>query len=1507
MIRKEDVSDIQPLTPMQEGMLFHHLLGDVPSAYHEILRIRFARADIPRLMQAWEQLVCRYDALRRVFVADRAKTPVQMVLCSISPDMAEEDFSGLPPEKREAVLLEKISGLRRQSFSLEEKPPFFLRFFSMGELGCEMILVFHHMLLDGWSLGLVLEDLFALYRGETVESLPAVPDMRHYHGWRARCDDAAAKAYWGTRLEGWERGPDLPFLKERGKAGHPFRPEVLPLNFTAQETAAFKALAARLEVTPSALVEGIWRVLLHRYTGDTDGVFGRVSAGRPPEVPGMERMAGLFIQTLPVRVVMDGDKPFSELCRELLDDAFRAQEHGHLSLAEIGAGSGGSTSLFSHILIFENFPSPGSAEALEAASGLALKSATFEEHSSYDLEVVIHPEPVLDIAFRFNAARLDAAAVKRMAAHFERALRAVLENPFQAAGHIQILDPEEWRAVLPPITKVAESPPLLTKRLVRVADKHPEKPLVLCGDQTLTAADFTDKARQAAAGLIHLGVRPGDGVGIAMKRSENLPAAIFGVLFAGAFWVPMDPSHPAKRNAYIRENSQCRCVVGDENSPGVKAFSSLLDQGLAPVREWDRQSPAYRIYTSGSTGLPKGVDVSRDNLAVFAENPGPVFGFSEQDRILAQTTVTFDISILEMVVAPALGVSVAMADDAAYRDPEALMELIQEKGVRIVQMTPSFLKLMMDVHENGRPFPPHLRRVLAGGEQLPDSLAKRLQALRHSSAGPGSGLEIINVYGPTESTIWSTAWKLPEHPLPEGAVSVGRPLAGESVFLLSRQGQPAPLEAVGEIVVAGRGVALGYHGLPEKNAQKFRENPFAQGRLYYTGDLGRRRSDGLLVCLGRMDEQVKIRGNRVEPEEVAAVFMTHPGVRDAVAGAVEMAGEKSLCCWLVPRGTVAPDDLREYGRRHLPEAMVPDFFVTVDAIPLNPSGKADKKRLPLPDGGCEQTGGEKMAPRETRLAAIWQEVLGIRPDSRESSFFAIGGHSLKAIQLVSRIRKHMGVNCTIRDVFAAPTLGAQALLLEKREAGDKDAFVSAPADADLPLSPGQLRMWLMEARGTQPGAYNTAGLFLLEGSPDAAAFGKAMTLMVQRHESLRTLYSFKGGQPGQHIASPFAVEIIPEPVPLPNDPDPGAEAEALRDMANTEACRSFDLAAGPLFRIRWMTLPSREGRERAGLILVFHHIASDGWSDGILAREISRACEAYAADSSPDLSALPLRYRDYAYTLDQWLSSREAAACQAFWRQRLAGVKPLDLPLDFSRPRRRQNQGGRHILQTADGMGRQMEEGARALGISLFQLLLGATALLLFNRSGETDFVVGTPSAGRWHRDLEPLVGFFLNMVPIRICFEETITGKALLETAARCALEALSMERYPFERMVADAGLAEDPGRHPLFDVMLIVHNQEPARFALPDCSVQEMALPQPGCRFDLDFEWHTTGGGWGFLDYDAALFTPETAAAMGADFLRAGLWLLENPESPVNLFFGHHGNENFAAGVMAPLSEDF
>jgi len=1507
MIRKEDVSDIQPLTPMQEGMLFHHLLGDVPTAYHEMLRIRFARAEIPRLMRAWEQLVCRYDALRRVFVADRAKTPVQMVLRCLSPDMEEEDLSALPREKREAVLLEKISGLCRQNFSLEEKPPFFLRFFSMGELGCEMILVFHHILLDGWSLGLVLEDLFALYRGEAVESLPAVPDMRHYHGWRARCDDAAAKAYWDSRLKGWEGSADLPFFKESGKDGHPFRPEVLPLNFTAQETEKFKALAARLEVTLSALVEGIWRVLLHRYTGDTDAVFGRVSAGRPPEVPGMERMAGLFIQTLPVRLVMDGDKPFSELCRELLDDAFRAQEHGHLSLAEIGAGSGGSASFFSHILVFENFPSPGSAEALEATSGLALKSTTFEEHSSYDLEVVVHPEPALDIAFRFNSARLGAATVQRMAAHFERALRAVLENPFQAAGHIQILDPDEWQAVLPPIPEIPEASPLLTKRLVRVAEKHPEKPLLCCGDQTLTAADFTNRARQAAAGLINLGVRPGDGVGIAMKRSKNLPAAIFGVLFAGAFWVPMDPSHPVKRNAYIRENSQCRCVVGDENGPGIKAFSSLLDQGLAPVRDWDRQSPAYRIYTSGSTGLPKGVDVSRDNLAVFAENPGPAFGFSEQDRILAQTTVTFDISILEMVVAPALGVSVAMADDAACRDPETLMELIHKKNVRIIQMTPSFLKLMMDVHEDGRPFPPHLRRILVGGEQLPDSLAKRLQALRHSNPGPGAELEIINVYGPTESTIWSTAWKLPEQPLPEGAMSVGRPLAGESVYLLSRQGQPAPLEAVGEIVVAGRGVARGYHALAEKNAAKFRENPFEPGRVYYTGDLGRRRTDGLLVCLGRMDEQVKIRGNRVEPEEVAAVFLTHPGVHDAVAGTVKSAGEKALCCWFIPQGAVSTDDLREYGRCQLPEAMVPDVFVTVDAIPLNPSGKADKKRLPLPDGGSEQSGGETMAPRETRLAAIWQEVLGTRPGSRESSFFAIGGHSLKAIQLVSRIRKHMGVNCTIRDVFAAPTLGAQALLLEKREAGEKDEFLLAPARAELPLSPGQLRMWLVESRGTHPGAYNTAGLFLLEGSPDPAAFEKAMTLMVQRHESLRTLYSLKAGQPCQHILPPFAVDIIPEPIPLPNGPDPEAEAKALKDIAHTEAHRSFDLAAGPLFRIRWITLPSREGRERAGLIMVFHHIASDGWSDGILAREISRACEAYAAGSSPELPALPLRYRDYAYTLDQWLSSRDAAACQAFWQQRLAGVKPLDLPLDFARPRLRQNQGSRHILQTTDGTGRQLEEGARAMGISLFQLLLGATALLLFNRSGETDFVVGTPSAGRWHRDLEPLVGFFLNIVPIRISFEETITGNELLQTAARCALEALSMERYPFERMVADAGLAEDPGRHPLFDVMLIVHNQEPARFALPDCSVQEMALSQPGCRFDLDFEWHTTGGGWGFLDYDAALFTPETATAMGADFLNAGLWLLENPECPVNLFFDRPGDENFAAVAMAPLSEDF
>lgn len=1492
MIRKEDVQDIYPLSPMQEGMLFHALMGEAQSAYHETLRIRFGRkTDAKKLMHAWQMVVARHDALRRVFVADRAKTPVQMVLKTVSLDFLTEDLS-LCPE----TLEDRISHDRILTYAMEEQVPMRIRLYCFADESLEMVWQFHHILLDGWSIGIVLEDLVAFY-GDPAVLMPPPPDTRDYVRWLQQCDLTAAAAYWQSRLE--HLTTETLLIGQTGnKTPAPYVADVVSHLFSKEKSNLIYGMASQFRVTVSAFLEAIWRVLLYRYTGTSDAVFGRVMAGRPALVSDMEKMAGLFIQTVPVRVPVTGNLLFTDLCRMLLEDAFGAEAHLSLPLAEIQSKSPLKGALVSHILVVESFPALKSGADLTATNGLTVEAAVFTEHSSYDFELVIHPEETLDLAFRFNRSRMEASAVLRIRDHFIHAVERVLEDPGIRVGEIDIFGP--WEADLvtpPPLPFSVASPDLVLTRLAKTVAASPSSPAVITEETSLTFAAFHLAAGKLAAGLLAAGVGPGVPVGISMERSVWLPVAIFGVLMAGGCWVPMDPAHPPERNAYIRENSGAVFVVGDtakENTRGIFDLMGTVPASVAVLPS----TPAYRIYTSGTTGKPKGVTITHENLAGFAENMMDRFGFDKGERILAQTTVTFDISILEMVLAPACGMTVVLADTATCKDPDRLLAFMETYGVSAFQSTPSLLKLLFGVAEAADPFPLSLKTILVGGEGLFASLAVALREIIRLRPD----LRVINVYGPTEATIWSTAWDLAP-----GPVQVGTPLAGETVYILSEDNRPVPVGAVGEIVVAGAGVGLGYHLRPELDPEKFQSDPFHGGRMYRTGDLGIRHEDGGITCLGRVDHQVKIRGNRIEPDEVASAVLRHPSVTDAFVAGVREGEGYVLCCWVVTEEKSLPPDIREHARQHLMDAMVPDYWVSVAAIPLNTNGKADMNALPLPARAGKDTGAPPSGACETTIAGLWCELLGLVSVGREEKFFALGGHSLKAMQLLSRIRKAFGVRLTVQDLFRATTVSEQAALVQGVTANGALQPVAAPRLAAYPLSPGQKRLWLLESRNPGGSGYNTVGVFLVTGGLDANALSAAWEDVLDRHESLRTVYGIRNGLPSQMILASSAVffttmdrELVAESA---------EETKMLERMAAEEGKRVFSLAAGPLLRVCLIRLspgPTRE--DRHALFISCHHIASDGWSDGILARDVSRAYNARKQGAPPEFPPLPFQYRDYAWMVEKWLGTEQAAAEGRFWQNHLRGIRPLAMPLDFPRPAIREGAAKRVPLAMGREIGDALRKRAAKENRPLFPYLLAALSLLLYRNTGETDFVIGTPSAGRWHADLEGIVGFFLNLIPVRIRFSEGDTAAMIVDTVVETMETALSFERYPFDRIVEDRGGGQDTSRHPVFDVMLVFHTQESPRFSFGDTLLSEWPVLPPGCRFDLDFELFCDDRLSGFLDYDPALFLETTATGFAGTWQEACAWILQDTTDAVMTFRMPETSRMDPRPVMtAPLSEDF
>ncbi len=1454
------------------------------------------------LGRAFTEIVRRHATLRTTFPEVEGR-PVQRVAPPApARPLPRVDLAGLEGSRRTAALRTLLGRESRRPFDLAAGPLVRTFLADLGPRHRALFLNLHHIVSDGWSMGLLVRELTTLYdafsRG-LPSPLPELPLQYAEHAARERQRLAGGLIesrleHWRRRLDGAPATVELPWDRSRPPV-RSARGGRWPVRLAAPAAGALQAVAREGGASPFMALLATFALLLSRLGGGEDLVVGTPIANRDRRET--EGMIGLLLNTLALRVDLSGEPSFRELLARVRRSALDAFAHAELPferlVEELAPGrSLEHTPLFQVMLVLQ-----GRVEDPGSGGGLAVERLEVEGGSAkFDL--------LLDLAeagggfagsLEYSADLFDRTTAGRMARTWALLAGAAAVAPDLPVGALAVLAPAERHQLRHEWGPGGELPAAGAATIHglfrRQAARTPEAVAVAGG---LTYRRLAERADAVARRLRALGVGPETLVGVCLEREPGLPAALLGILAAGGAYLPLDPAYPEARLAYMlrdagapvvvtREALAARLPDGGPEGPGPRLL--LLD-GLAgegaedeahgptlPERAAPEVPPgalAYVVYTSGSTGRPKGVAITHGSAVAMLAWAREAFPEAAAGGVLAATSISFDLSVFELFLPLATGGTVVLARDAL-----ALAEAARGHDVRLVNTVPSAMAELVRLGE----LPPSVETVNLAGEALHRELAEAVY-------GAGRVRRVVNLYGPSEDTTYSTFAAV--EPGGRGAPAIGRPVAGSRACLLDPRGRPVSAGVAGELVLAGAGLARGYLGRPAATAERFVPDSFAGGaapagaRAYRTGDLARYRGDGQLGFLGRLDAQVKLRGYRIEPGEVAAALAAHPAVREAAAVVREdRPGDRRLVAYAVAeegraeelgRG-LAAGGLRAFLAASLPEPMLPAAVVALERLPRTPSGKVDRRALAGPEhapagrdaalGAAPLRGGT-----EELLAEVWRDVLGVEAVAAGADFFALGGHSLLAARLVSRVRRVLGVELPLRAAFRHPTLRAQAAEVDRLRGRAVPAPpirpVAPPGErpARFPLSFSQERLWFLDQLEPTSAAYNLPTVLRFRGALSAPALAAAAAGLLRRHEVLRTVFTGGRDEPAQVVGPPPPAAGLVPVVDLSRLP-PAAAREEARRRARGEARRPFDLARGPLVRFRLL----RAAPDDHLLVLVVHHAVSDGWSGGVIGRELGVLYEARRRGSEPRLPELPVQYGDFAAWQRGWLSGAVLERLIGDWKERLGpGPHVLRLPTDRPRPPVQTYRGARATRRLPAGLAGRLREIALARGATPFMAWLALFQILLARVTGDGAVSVGVPVANRDREEIEPLVGFFVNTLVLRTeLAEETALGE-VLETVREVTLDAYARQDLPFEKLVEELAPERSLAHPPLFQVLFVYQNVPQASLELPGIEVSAPFDPGTGAtKVDLTLELHEADGGLALgLEYNTDLFDATTAARM-------------------------------------------
>jgi amino acid adenylation domain-containing protein len=1480
--------DSAPLSPGQERLLFLHRLEAEPITHNVcVLGTLSGELDPLALRRAFTELVSRHEALRTVY------TEVQVILPPVEVPLHVHDLSGLPEAEREEAARRLAREEFRRPFDLESAPVLRAALVRMGARDHRLLLTVHHIAWDDGSMAVLLRELPALYRAFSEGSAPSLPPLpvryADFAVWqRARLQGEALEELmdrWIRQLSGLPEPLDLPTDRPRlpvmgfegGERLFEVRPEL---------ARALRDLARRQGATLFMSCVAVYESLLMRLAGQEDVlVAAPVSIRTRLE---LEPVVGFLVNNLQLRGDLTGDPTFLELVGRMRETTLAAFEFQELSLdlavRRVDPKMSGSALLRVIFSLFQEIPetelAPGLAMTLrEVGNGTAkAEMALFLEERR---------DGSLGARLEHSSWLFDAVTVQRFEGYLLTLLEGAALHPERRLSELSLLSAAQQAQLFHQWNDTEAEIPRerCVHELIELhAALRPHAVAVEQDGLEVTYRELNRRANRLARDLRRLGVGPGAVVGICLERSIDLVISLLAVLKAGGVYLPLDPDYPRERLSYMLADSGAWALVTRRRL--LKKFGetpSVLLMDDAPAHGIDENPSvgaagldlAFVLYTSGSTGRPKAVAITHRNILRLLINTN-VYDLGPDERIAHSSNISFDPCTVEIWGPLIHGGRVVVIRRGVALVPEEVEAEIRDRGIT-TWLVPAAVVAQI---APGRPAAfSGLRNLFTGGEPADPQAARAIL-----ESGPPA--RFLNGYGPTECTTMATFHEIREMGADGGPIPIGRPLSNTLAVVLDRRQVPVPPGTPGELCLGGDGLARGYLGRPGLTAERFVPDPVSGepgARLYRTGDLVRQRPDGVLEFLGRIDHQVKIHGLRIELGEIESALRAIPLVREAVVEVRRLAGDRRLAAYVVP-AEGAPEnlqeELQELLKGNLPLYMVPSLFVFLDALPLTPVGKVDRRALP--DPALPGRDEEHVAPRneiEEALAAIWCEVLGVERVGVHDDFFNLGGHSLMATQVQSRIRQRMKIELPLPLVLQTSTLALLAEALAGAGGAEDEIARRDPAADRFPVSFSQLRLWLLDRMEPGTPAYNIPLPLQLDGPLDLQALERSLAEIVRRHEGLRTVFSYEGGEPVQVVVPGGEVRV-----PLVDlSALPEAERdEVVRHLATLELGRGFDLSVWPLLRA---TLVRRKPRKH-DLLFVVHHAVADGWSMGVLFRELGMLYEGISAGRPSPLPELPLQYPDFALWQRRRLQGPHLESLLAYWRGQLADAgHVLDLPTDRRRPPVLTYRGAHEIAR----LPRTVVEGLQqqAHGRTTFMLLLGAMEAVLSRWSGQGDFCVGTFIASRNRAEIEKLIGFFVNTLVLRADLDalgESPSFDRLLDQVREVTLGAYAHQDLPLERLLEALQPKRDPSRTPVFQVMLNLHNMPlpPLRFG--ELTMSYLPTDLRRSNFDITFWFQPDERGMEFdVEYSTDLFDRSTIQRLQGHFIRLLDAALEHPEAPL------------------------
>ncbi|MFK3894338.1 plipastatin non-ribosomal peptide synthetase PpsC [Bacillus subtilis] len=1415
MPQQPEIQDIYPLSFMQEGMLFHSLYDEQSRAYFEQASFTInGQLDLERFQKSMDAVFDRYDIFRTAFIYKNVAKPRQVVLKQRHCPVHVEDISHLNEKDKEHCTEAFKEQDKSKGFDLQTDVLMRISILKWAPDHYVCIWSHHHILMDGWCLGIVIKDFLHIYQALGKGQFPDLPPVQPYGTyikWLMQQDREEAAEYWKKRLQHFEKASPLPKRTDQMSDG-----TLQQITFTIpeKETSELQKIAAACGATLNTVFQALWGIMLQKFNRRDDAVFGSVISGRPSELKDVENMVGLFINTIPIRVQSDF-LSFSDLVSRMQKDMTEVEAYSYFPLYDIQAQSALKQELIDHIIVFENTPTQQEIEELNQAGSFdfSVKDFEMEEVTNYRCSVKVIPGRTLYVRIHFHTGTYQPNMMSEIKDYLQHMISDVISDPSLPVSKMTLLDEDKTRKIVSQNNRtVSVSPeaPTLHGLFERQAAVTPERPAIRFSGGSLTYAELDMYASRLAVHLAVRGVTNESIVGVLSERSPDMLIAVLAVLKAGGAYLPLDPAYPKERLSYMLKDSGASLLLTQPgcSAPNFSGETLEVDMTSLECEEVKRHvsasvsdgSLAYVIYTSGSTGQPKGVAVEHRQAVSFLTGMQYQFPLSEDDIVMVKTSFSFDASVWQLFWWALSGASAYLLPPGWEKDSALIVQAIHQENVTTAHFIPAMLNSFLDQAEIERLSDrTSLKRVFAGGEPLAPRTAARFASVLPQ-------VSLIHGYGPTEATVDAAFYVLdPERDRDRLRIPIGKPVPGARLYVLDPHLAVQPSGVAGELYIAGAGVARGYLNRPALTEERFLEDPFYPGeRMYKTGDVARWLPDGNVEFLGRTDDQVKIRGYRIEPGEIEAALRSIEGVREAAVTVRTDSGEPELCAYVEG---LQRNEVRAQLERLLPGYMVPAYMIEMEQWPVTPSGKLDRNALPAPGGAADAE--TYTAPRnvtEMKLSQLWEDVLKNGPVGIHDNFFDRGGHSLKATALVSRITKEFDVQVPLKDVFAHPTVEGLAAVIREGTDSPYEAIKPVEKQEIYPVSSAQKRIYVLQQLEDGGTGYNMPAVLELEGKLNPERMDRAFKELIKRHESLRTFFEQDaGGDPVQRIHDevPFTLQTTVL----------GARTE---EEAAAAFIKPFDLSQAPLFRAQIVKVSD----ERHLLLVDMHHIISDGVSVNILIREFG---ELY---NNRNLPALRIQYKDYAVWQEGFKTGDTYKTQEAYWLKQLEGELPvLDLPADHARPPVRSFAGDKVSFTLDQEVASDLHKLARENGSTLYMVLLAAYTAFLSRLSGQEDIIVGSPIAGRPHKDLEPILGMFVNTLALRTRPEGGKPFVQYLQEVRETALEAFEHQDYPFEELVDKLELTRDMSRNPLFDVMFVLQNMDQESLELDELCLKPAA----------------------------------------------------------------------------------